>query len=105
MKGFQITFYTQQMCRQHGKPLADWLIQLARELKIHGATEVVATKGVGKHHHIHSAHFFELADQPIMVIMVVTPEEAELLFNRLETEQVKVFYVKYEVEFGILGEE
>ena len=37
--------------------------------------------------------------------MAVTQEEADRLFERLRAEQVKVFYVKTPVEFGMLGDE
>ena len=37
---------------------------------------VAATEGFGHHRRIHSAHFFELADQPVEVIMAVTAAES-----------------------------
>ena len=103
MNGYQITFYTQQKRAHNHKPLADWLIDLAVELELSGATQVSATKGVGKHHHIHSANFFELADQPQTITMIVSIEESEKLFERLKDEKIELFYVKSPVEFGVLG--
>jgi PII-like signaling protein len=105
MNGFQITFFTQQNRRHHGKPLAEWLVQLAKEMKLRGATLVPALEGFGQHGRIHSAHFFELADQPLEVLVAVTQEEADRLFERLRTEGVSLFYVKTPVEFGVLGKE
>jgi PII-like signaling protein len=104
MHGFQITFFTHQDKRHHGKPLADWLVHLARELELPGATLLAGGEGFGHHRKIHSAHFFELADQPVEVLMAVTAEEAERLFARLKDEGVHLFYVKTPVEFGVLGE-
>lgn len=104
MNGFQITFFTQQGHRQHGKPLADWLVQLSREMGMRGATIIAGSEGFGRHRHLHSAHFFELADQPLEVLMAVTTEEADRLFARLKAEGVHLFYVKTAVEFGTLGE-
>lgn len=103
MNGYQITFYTQQDRRHHGKPLADWLVHLAADMGLHGATLIPASEGVGTHHRIHSARFFELADQPLSVVMVVSEEEAQQLFDRLRDEKVKLFYVKSPVEFGVFG--
>lgn len=105
MKGYQITFFTQQSHRHRGKPLAEWLVQLAGELGLRGATLIPASEGMGYDHRLHSAHFFELADQPLSVIMAVTSEEADRLFERLQAEEVRLFYVKTAVEFGVLGED
>jgi len=104
MNGYQITFFTHQDKRHQGKPLADWLVQLARELGLRGATLIPGGEGFGHHRRLHSAHFFELADQPVEVLVAVTEEEAERLFARLGEEKVHLFYVKTAVEFGVLGE-
>jgi hypothetical protein len=52
---------------------------------------------------VHSAHFFELADQPVEVVMAVTEDESARLFARLQAEGVHLFYVKAPVEFGEIG--
>jgi PII-like signaling protein len=104
MQGYQITFFTQQDRRHHGKPLADWLVHLAQELGLSGATLIAGGEGFGHHGRIHSARFFELADQPQEVVMAATADETERLFARLQAEGVHLFYVKTPVEFGMLGE-
>lgn len=103
MNGFQITFFTQQDRKHGGQPLGEWLIQLARELNLPGATLISGSEGLGHHGRIHSARFFELADQPQEVQMVVSDSDSERLFERLRAEGVHVFYVKTPVEFGMLG--
>ena len=103
MNGYQITFFTQQDKRHHHKPLADWLVHLAQEMGLRGATVVAGSEGFGHHGRMHAAHFFELADQPLEVTMALTDEETERLFARLRAENVHVFYVKTAVEFGTLG--
>ncbi|HJW57614.1 MAG TPA: DUF190 domain-containing protein, partial [Burkholderiaceae bacterium] len=60
--------------------------------------------GYGHHRRIHSAHFFEVADQPVEVTMVVTEEEAGRLFALLIEEKTQMFFVKAPVEFGTIGE-
>ena len=105
MNGYQITFFTQQNRRHRGKPLADWLVHLAKEMKLRGATLIAGSEGFGQHGRMHSVHFFELADQPLEVLVAVTEDEAERLFARLLKEGVSLFYVKTPVEFGMLGEE
>src|SRR6185369_55678 len=104
MNGYQVTFFTQQNHRHKGKPVGDWLVHVAQELGLRGATMVAAGEGFGHHRRIHSAHFFELADQPLEVVMALTAEETERLFARLKAEGVHLFYVKAAVEFGSLGE-
>ncbi len=104
MNGYQITFFTQQDRRHHGKPLADWIVDLAQELGLPGATMIAASEGYGHHGRLHSVHFFELADQPLEIQMMVSVEDAERLFERLKSEKVHLFYVKSSVEFGTLGE-
>jgi PII-like signaling protein len=103
MKGYQITFFTQEDRRHDGKPLADWLVRLARDMGLHGATLIPASEGFGHGGRVHSAHFFELADRPLEVVMAVTADEADALFGRLRAEGVEIFYVKTEVEFGTIG--
>jgi PII-like signaling protein len=104
MNGYQITFFTQQDHRHKGKPMGEWLVHLAKELGLRGATLMAAGEGFGHHGRIHSAHFFELADQPLEVVMALSQEEIDRLFDRLKSEVVHVFYVKTAVEFGTLGE-
>ena len=105
MQGFQITVFTQQDRRHHGKPLVEWLVQLAGELGLSGATVMPATEGIGHHHRVHAAHFFELADQPMAVLFVLTEDEAQRLTTRLAAEGLQLFYVKTAVEFGVIGKE
>ncbi|WP_258039413.1 DUF190 domain-containing protein [Nitrosomonas ureae] len=82
----------------------DSTYQAAMKLDIGGATLIVAAEGFGHDHKLHSAHFFELADQPVEVTMAVSEQQAERMFAYLKQEGVKVFYVKTPIEFGITGE-
>jgi PII-like signaling protein len=101
MQGFQLTFITQQYRRHHGLPFAEWLLRECRELGIRGATLIAASEGYGRHRKIHSAHFIELADQPVEVTMAVDEAECERVFARLRTEGIEVFYIKAPIEFGM----
>ena len=103
MQGYQLTFFTQQD-RKHGcLPMGEWLVQEARKLGVGGATLIAASEGFGHHHRLHSAHFFELADQPIEVTMALSEADAERLFQRLHEEKINVFYVQTPIEFGMTG--
>ncbi len=62
MNGYQITFFTYQDKRHKGNPPGDWLVHLAQEMGLRGATLLAGGEGFGHPRRIHSAHFFELAD-------------------------------------------
>lgn len=103
MKGYQVTFFTQQGARHGKQTVHDWLLGLCKTLGITGATAVPAAEGVGRHGRLHSAHFFELADQPLEIVLALTPAQCEALFRQLEQEGANLFYVKSEVEYGVVG--
>lgn len=103
MKGYQLEFFMEQNKRHGHQALFDWLVETARAQGISGCTVFMGAMGYGQHRRIHSARFFELADQPVEVTMVVTEEEADRLFALLLEEKVHMFYVKLPVEFGTLG--
>jgi PII-like signaling protein len=101
MQGHQLTFFTQQD-RKHGHlPLGEWLLQEARELGVGGATLITANEGFGHGGRLHSAHFFELADQPIEVTMALSESDTARLLQRLREEKINVFYIKTPIEFGM----
>ena len=104
MNGYQLTFFTQQD-RKHGNhSLAHWLLEEARKMGIRGATLIAGAEGFGHDRKIHSAHFFELTDQPIEVTMAVSSTDAARLFARLHEEGVNIFCVKAPIEFGMTGD-
>jgi PII-like signaling protein len=105
MVGFQLTFFTQQDHRHHGKSLAQWLLEEARAMGIGGATLIAASEGFGHHRHLHRIHAINFPDQPLEVVMAVTAEEADRIFAKLNAEKIKVFYSKTPVEFGTIGAE
>lgn len=105
MKGYQLTFFTHQDRKHHGTSLGEWILKEALKMGIGGATLTTAAEGFGHHHKIHSARFFELADQPVAVTMAVNEEEKDKFFQILDDEKIKVFYVKIPIEFGTTGSE
>ncbi len=105
MIGYQVTFYTAQDRRHAGLPVADFLLRVAEQLHLGGATVVPGRDGIGHDGRLHSAHFFELADQPVAVLFAVTPEQNERLFAHLQSEGLELFYVRSAVEFGVVGKD
>lgn len=103
MKGYQVKFCTGEG-RHHGcKPMAHWPMETIKSLGITEATMTVGVEGVGRDGKLHSAHFFELADQPIEMMVAVTEDQCDPLFATLERERGNVFHVKAPVEFGVVG--
>lgn len=103
MKGYQVTFFTDQRHTHGHEPLHEWLLHLAKSIGIKGGTSMVCAEGVGRSGKLHLAHFFSLRDQPIEVTMAMSEEQVSTLFSRLQQEQVDVFYVKSVVEYGTVG--
>jgi len=99
MKGYQLEFFMEQNKRYGHQALYEWLVGVARN----GATVFMGSMGFGHHSRLHSARFFELADQPVLVTMVVEESESIKLFEIIEKENVHMFYVKMPVEFGSVG--
>ncbi len=105
MKGYQLTFLTQQDRKHGGLSLGEWLLQEARRLGVGGATLFGASEGFGHSHRLHSAQFIDLADQPIEVTMALSEIECLRMFERLREEKIEVFYIKAPIEFGTTGKE
>jgi PII-like signaling protein len=103
MNGYAVTFITEEGKRHKGKTVCHWLQDVARSLGIQGVTTVAAVEGMGRHGKLHSAHFIELADQPIEIMMAVSQEQCDKLFALLEEERANLFYVKTPVEYGFVG--
>lgn len=83
--------------------MGEWLLQLARKEGAHGGTLFNAGESFGHSGHLHSAHFFELADQPVGVVVVADESTCKRLLNAIERESVDIFYVKIPVQYGRTG--
>ncbi len=103
--GFQLTFFTRQDHRHQGKPVGEWILEHARSMGIGGATLIAGNEGFGHHRRLHRIHLVDLSEQPVEVIMAVTPEEADRMLALLRAERIRVFYCRTPVEFGTLGGE
>lgn len=103
MQGFQLTFFTQQDRYHRNLPLAEWLIREACKLGVTGATLITATEGFGRDRKLHSVHFFDLADQPIQILLAINEQDTIRLFDKLREEKINIFYIKTPIEFGMTG--
>ncbi len=100
--GYQITFFTLQSRRHDGMPIADWLEEIAQQAGISGVTVTNAAKGLGHDGTWHSASFFELADQPIEIIIITDEQSCITFFTLLEVHAPKIFYTKTAIEYGTI---
>jgi PII-like signaling protein len=57
-------------------------------------------EGYGHDQRTHSARFFDLVDEPVLVVIVVTEEQKTQLLAHIETAGVGLFHVAQPVEFG-----
>ncbi len=103
MKGYEITFFTHEDRFHELTQMSEWLMLTALDLGLRGATVMTGSEGYGHNRHIHSARLFAPADNPQEIVMIVSEEEADHLFDYLLKEDVQLFYVKTPVEFGMLG--
>ncbi|RDU97824.1 DUF190 domain-containing protein [Trinickia dinghuensis] len=105
MNGYQLTFYTEQNRRHGNQTVCDWLLHEVRKLGIRGATVLSASEGIGHAGAHHAAHMLSIADQPIQIILALTEDEAERILTTVRAEKVHVFYTRFPIEFGVIGEE
>lgn len=103
MQGFQLTFMTEQNRRIEGKSAVEWLLHAAKEFGCSGATTFSGIESYGSDGRRHSAHFFELADQPVQVVMAVTAEQAAAILGKVSQSQTRLFYMKAPIEYGSIG--
>lgn len=101
MNGVQLTFFTLQNRRHGDRPIVEWLTDAARSAGIAGVTVLPAQQGYGHEGAIHSASFFDLADRPLVLVMIASPEACEALMTQLEREKPGVFYTKAAIEYGV----
>jgi hypothetical protein len=52
---------------------------------------------------MHEQHFFELAEEPILVEFVLSEEQADALLALLEKENLQLFYARIPAEYGVVG--
>jgi uncharacterized protein len=103
VKGYQVSFITEQNQRIEGKPATEWLIRLAKDLGCTGTTTFAGVESFGSDGRRHSAKFFELLDQPIEIMMAVTEQQATAILEKINTTDTRLFYIKIPVEYGEIG--
>lgn len=103
MNGVHLRFYTVESRRIHHRPVHDWLLERAKEMGIPGGSAFRAMAGYGRHGRLHEAHFFELAEEPVLVEFVLSERQADELLGVLEKERLQLFYARLPATFGTVG--
>jgi PII-like signaling protein len=71
--------------KHDGKPLYQWLIEMARQEKIRGATVIRGILGFGPASHVHTTHILRLSqDLPIIVEIVDSQENIDRILPSIE---------------------
>jgi len=105
MKGSQLTLYAaNQSHRKSHKTIVEWVLDEIAKAGIHGATVTEISEGIDAHGKYHAARFFELADQPVAVMVAAPDAQVDALLDSLRAGGVRLFYTRGPVEFEVLGE-
>ena len=103
MNGVHLRFYTIESHRIHHSLVHDWLLEQAKKMGIPGGSAFRAMAGYGRHGRMHEQHFFELAEEPILVEFVLSVEQADALLALVEKEKLQLFYARLPAEYGVVG--
>ncbi|MFA5371101.1 MAG: DUF190 domain-containing protein [Sideroxydans sp.] len=102
MQSINLKFYLTEKHRHQGKLLYEWLLEQARAQGVRGGSVFRAVAGFGRHGHLHEETFFELGGElPIQVEFVLDTAQAENFLGMLRGENIKLPFVRYEVESGL----
>jgi len=103
MKGYQLTFFTHENARYHHELMSDWLLALCKQLGAVGGTIMSGSMGFDKAGIFHSAGFFELADEPVAIIVSADEVTTGKILQIVDQEAVSLSYTKVPIEYGQVG--
>lgn len=99
----QLAFYVSEKQHHAGMPLYEWLLEEAKALGIHGGSAFRAIAGFGRHGRLHEETFFELAGElAVKVEFILDDALAGQMLERVRAQSMNVFYVRHEVQSGII---
>lgn len=101
--GSQLTLYASRTLKHGHQPAIEWILGAAKAAGVLGATVMEGCEGVDVHGRRHAARFFELADEPVMVVVVADDPAIDTLLATLQQGGVPLFYTRAPLEFGHIG--
>ncbi|MES1923730.1 DUF190 domain-containing protein [Salinisphaera sp. T31B1] len=105
MKGFEVIFIAPSARRHDGKPVLDAIADMAQRMGIKRMTRRVDAMGKGASGHVHSAHFFEQADQPEELMFVLDGGDADRLIREVEGSGADTLCIRRSIEYWAFGED
>jgi PII-like signaling protein len=104
--GVFLRFYTHVHAKHDGLLVSEWLLGVAKRLKLGGGSVFRATAGYGRHGVIHHEAFFELADDlPQKIEFLLSEQNAQALLEHVRDADVNLVYAWSPVNFGLLGKD
>lgn len=103
MKGCELTFMAPRSRRHRGESVLDAVVRIARAHGVIRHTRRTNTESVGAGGHSHSAHFFELADEPEEVSFILENGKTDELLQAVHDASLYVFCIRREIEFFQFG--
>ena len=99
----KLTFYVTEKQLHAGVPLYEWLLEEAKALGILGGSAFRAIAGFGRHGRLREETFFELAGElAVKVEFVLDDKLAEQILQRVRAQNLNIFYVRHNVQSGIV---
>lgn len=104
MNGVCLSLHTHEFQKHHGMVLYEWILEFAKKNGIEGGSAYRAIAGYGRHGKMYEEHFFELASNvPLQVTLISEKEKIHQFIEKLKLENIHLFYVISEVDYGILS--
>lgn len=101
--GSQLTIYTSRKQKQGHQSAVEWIIEAAQAQGVIGVTVLEGYEGLDAHGKLHAAHFFDLADEPAVVMIVADEPVIDALLIALGKSGIELFYTRSAIEYGRLG--
>jgi len=101
--GYEVIFILPESRRHNGKRVYDLVVEMAIDLGITRMTKRSDAEGMGEDGKLHSAHFFDLADQPIELMYAMNESQAERFISAIEETGAPVFCICRPVYYGQLN--
>ena len=94
-----LSFYMSEKQHHAGMPLYEWLLERGKSHGVSGGSAFRAIAGFGRHGRMHEETFFELAGELAVKIEFIVDEAlAEKLLDSLHAQDLKIFYIRQQVE-------
>lgn len=103
--GVRIELHFPENAKHKHALIEKWLFDAARWAGIAGGAIYQAYAGYGRHGELRDDGIFDIdGTQPMMASFITSPLLAQKFLDYLEKEGLELFYVRSNVEYGIVGD-